>query len=206
MVKLLQGSRDIAVLGAGVTGKSVLRFLDLQMKKVSVFDTSANKKQTDIQALFPSVISFFDHFKLDELRAADLVVASPGVDLRQPVLRQLAAEGMFICSDIEIFCQYASAPIIAITGSNGKTTVASLVAQALKLAGKQVLLGGNIGTPALDLLAQPTPDYYVLELSSYQLESTYSLQNHVRPTEHFTNSITGLFSRLSAYVRVCSCS
>ena len=80
--------------------------------------------------------------------------------------------------DIELFCQKAQAPIIAVSGSNGKSTVTTIVAEMTRLAGLKTYVGGNIGIPALDLLSDSTPDLYVLELSSFQLETTYSLNAH----------------------------
>jgi UDP-N-acetylmuramoylalanine--D-glutamate ligase len=97
--------------------------------------------------------------------AFETVVASPGI----------AVEGDNVIGDIELFAREARAPVVAITGSNGKSTVTMLVQEMLNCAGTRALAGGNIGTPALDLLDQPVPDYYVLELSSFQLETTSSL-------------------------------
>ncbi len=78
--------------------------------------------------------------------------------------------------DVELFARHVHAPVIGITGTNGKSTVTTLVARMAAAAGRRVLAGGNLGEPALDLLAQPVPDLYVLELSSFQLETTSSLE------------------------------
>jgi len=88
---------------------------------------------------------------------------------------QARQSGVPIYGDIELFVRTAQAPVIAITGSNGKSTVTSMLAVMGRLAGRQILAGGNLGTPALDLLSDPVPDFYMLELSSFQLESTPSL-------------------------------
>jgi len=89
---------------------------------------------------------------------------------------QARTRGIEIVGDIELFARAVRAPVIGVTGTNGKSTVTSLVAHMAETAGRRVLAGGNLGTPALDLLDQPLPDLYVLELSSFQLETTASLQ------------------------------
>ena len=111
----------------------------------------------------------------DWLLTADLIVASPGIALAHPSLSAAADAGVEIVGDIELFCREAQAPIIAITGSNGKSTVTSLVGEMAKAAGLNVGVGGNIGLPALMLL-DPERELYVLELSSFQLETTSSLR------------------------------
>lgn len=109
------------------------------------------------------------------LLAADLIVASPGIALAHPSLSAAASAGVEIVGDIELFCREAQAPIVAITGSNGKSTVTTLVGEMAKAAGVNVGVGGNIGLPALMLL-DADRELYVLELSSFQLETTSSLQ------------------------------
>lgn len=103
------------------------------------------------------------------LLAADLIVASPGIALAHPSLSAAADAGVEIIGDIELFCREAQAPIIAITGSNGKSTVTTTVGEMAKAAGVNVGVGGNIGLPALMLL-DTDRELYVLELSSFQLK------------------------------------
>lgn len=109
------------------------------------------------------------------LNDADLIISSPGIALSTPALVEAANHGVEIVGDIELFCREAKAPIVAITGSNGKSTVTTLVGEMASADGIRVGVGGNIGVPALTLLTEPY-DLYVLELSSFQLETTYSLQ------------------------------
>ena len=97
------------------------------------------------------------------------------MSLREPFLAEAVARDIPIIGDIELFAREARAPIAAITGTNGKSTVTTLVAQMAAASGKRVLAGGNLGRPALELLDEPVPDLYVLELSSFQLDTTYSL-------------------------------
>ncbi|MHB8551633.1 MAG: UDP-N-acetylmuramoyl-L-alanine--D-glutamate ligase, partial [Acidiferrobacterales bacterium] len=108
-------------------------------------------------------------------RVTDLLGVSPGLSLRDPVINAALADGATAVGDIELFARAATAPVIAITGANGKSTVTTLVGEMCRAAGFDTAVGGNIGTPALDLLRDPEPDVYVLELSSFQLETTRSL-------------------------------
>ena len=116
----------------------------------------------------------FDEALLDGCHAQS--IASPGVSLRRAVPDEAAHRGMPIIGDIELFAREAQAPVAAITGTNGKSTVTTLVARMAEAAGKRALAGGNLGRPALDLLDEPAPELYVLELSSFQLDTTQSLR------------------------------
>ncbi|MBT8433726.1 MAG: UDP-N-acetylmuramoyl-L-alanine--D-glutamate ligase, partial [Gammaproteobacteria bacterium] len=115
---------------------------------------------------------------VDLIGWADALVVSPGISIRQDANQQALDLGKIVLGDIELFACLADKPVIAITGSNGKSTVTTLVGEMIRRDDKAVAVGGNIGTAALDLLEQ-NPDFYVLELSSYQLETTNSLQPRV---------------------------
>ena len=97
------------------------------------------------------------------------------MSLREPLIVEAMLRGTPVLGDVELFARHAKAPVIAITGSNGKSTVTTLTGEMAKCAGRNVRVGGNLGTPALDLLEDIEPDLYVLELSSFQLETTGSL-------------------------------
>ena len=116
-------------------------------------------------------------FKQEVLLNAELIVISPGVALSEPAVQAAIKQGIPVIGDVELFAQYRSknAKVIGITGSNGKTTVTSLVGEICKEAGLKTIVAGNIGLPVLDALQMETPDIYVLELSSFQLETTCSL-------------------------------
>src|SRR6202012_5959405 len=98
-----------------------------------------------------------------------------GISLNEPIAQTARARGIDVLGDIELFARDAQAPVIGVTGTNGKSTVTTLVARMAAASGRRVLAGGNLGEPALDLLERPKPDLYVLELSSFQLETTSSL-------------------------------
>jgi UDP-N-acetylmuramoylalanine--D-glutamate ligase len=109
------------------------------------------------------------------LEGSQIVVASPGIALREPLIAEALARGIEVVGDVELFAREAKAPVVGITGTNGKSTVTTLVGRMAARAGRVVSVGGNLGTPVLDLLSAPVPELYVLELSSFQLETTSSL-------------------------------
>ena len=109
------------------------------------------------------------------LNSVDCLVVSPGLSIRTPLMKKVAQCGKRIIGDIELFAEAVDKPVLAITGSNGKSTVTALLGEMIAADGRQVAVGGNIGVPALDLLEQKA-DFYVLELSSFQLETVHSLK------------------------------
>lgn len=135
------------------------------------------------------------------LTTFDEIVVSPGVDLNIPLLVAAREKNMAVIGDVECFARVAQAPIIAITGTNGKGTVVSLVAHILKHGGYHVAVGGNIGTPVLTLLKEAVPDVYVLELSSFQLESTFSLQPEVAAILNITPDHLDRHVTMDQYVK-----
>ncbi|WP_034912254.1 MULTISPECIES: UDP-N-acetylmuramoyl-L-alanine--D-glutamate ligase [Erwinia] len=165
--------KKVVIIGLGLTGLSCVDFFLARGVTPRVVDTRVappglNKLPENIECWLGSIND-------DWLLNADLIVASPGMALAHPSLAAAAEAGVEIVGDIELFCREAQAPIVAITGSNGKSTVTMLVGEMAKAAGWQVGVGGNIGLPALTLLDTPA-QLYVLELSSFQLETTHSLQ------------------------------
>jgi UDP-N-acetylmuramoylalanine--D-glutamate ligase len=164
------------VVGLGKTGLSAVRWLAAQGESVAVTDSRAAPPGLEaLRSFGSSVVARLGRFDLELLDAADRIVLSPGVSRAEPIVREALARGLLVVGDVELFARAARAPAVAITGTNGKSTVTTLVAEMARTAGRRVLAGGNLGEPALDLLAQPVPELYVLELSSFQLESTDSL-------------------------------
>ncbi|MEH2921696.1 UDP-N-acetylmuramoyl-L-alanine--D-glutamate ligase [Samsonia erythrinae] len=164
--------KKVVIIGLGLTGLSCVDFFLTRGVVPRVVDTRISPPGLD--KLPEQVERHVGSLNEDWLMNADLIVASPGVALATPVLCDAADAGIEIVGDIELFCREALAPIVAITGSNGKSTVTTLVGEMARAAGWQVGVGGNIGLPALQLLKQPA-QLYVLELSSFQLETTSSL-------------------------------
>lgn len=174
-MKGLDGVKNVVVIGLGMTGLSVVKHL-LRLPQpldIKVIDTRSTPPGQD--QLPESVALCSGQWNMDWLLAADMIVASPGIALATPELVQAAEAGIEIVGDIELFARAVTKPVVAITGSNGKSTVTSLVGEMAKEAGINVGVGGNIGFAALDMLAQDH-DLYVLELSSFQLETTSSLK------------------------------
>lgn len=165
--------RKVVIIGLGITGLSCVDFFLAQGVTPRVMDTRVSPPGRD--KLPGQVECHVGGINSDWLLAADLIIASPGIALTHPALSEAADAGIEIIGDIELFCREAQAPIVAITGSNGKSTVTTLVGEMARAAGWQVGVGGNIGLPALTLLKAPA-QLYVLELSSFQLETTWSLK------------------------------
>ncbi|HHT1409189.1 UDP-N-acetylmuramoyl-L-alanine--D-glutamate ligase [Klebsiella michiganensis] len=165
--------KKVVIIGLGMTGLSCVDFFMARGVTPRVMDTRVAPAGLD--KLPEAVERYVGGLNEDWLLTADLIVASPGIALAHPSLSAAADGGVEIVGDIELFCREAQAPIIAITGSNGKSTVTSLVGEMAKAAGLNVGVGGNIGLPALMLL-DPERELYVLELSSFQLETTSSLR------------------------------
>lgn len=164
------------IMGLGKTGLACARFLAKKQVPIKIMDS--RPQPPGLAALqqespeIPCITGGFDKYALAEAKE---IIISPGVSLQEPALDLAKAANVPILGDIELFARYVNAPVVAITGSNGKSTVTTLVGEMAKQTGWQVQVGGNLGTPALDLLCTPAPHLYVLELSSFQLETTYSL-------------------------------
>jgi len=165
--------KKVVIIGLGLTGLSCVDFFVSRGVTPRVMDTRV--VPPGLEKLPENVERWLGSLNDAWLLSGDLIVASPGLALTHPSLMDAADAGVEIVGDIELFCREAQAPIVAITGSNGKSTVTTLVGEMAKAAGWQVGVGGNIGLPALMLLDNPA-QLYVLELSSFQLETTVSLR------------------------------
>ena len=164
------------IVGLGLTGLSCARHLRRRQLPFSAMDTRAVPPGIEaFRAEFPDVDLTLGRLDADKLCAADVLVLSPGVDPRLPEIRTALTRGVHSTGDIDLFAREISRPIVAITGSNAKSTVTTLVGEMAKAAGLKAAVAGNIGTPVLDLLAQDDAELYVLELSSFQLETTTHL-------------------------------
>lgn len=166
----------LLVVGLGKTGLSVARFLFTQGIEVAVTDSrDCPPCLAELRESLPDVAVFLGGFKESVFAAATHIVVSPGVSLDTPVIACAKRSGLPVLGDADLFACMAKAPVLAITGSNGKSTVTTLVGLMAERAGIKVKVGGNLGTPMLDLLDE-TAEWYVLELSSFQLERTSLLE------------------------------
>lgn len=163
------------VVGLGITGLSCVRYLLAQGKHVTVVDSrSTPPGMAECNAEFPQVDVHCGEFDVELLCCAAQLVVSPGVSVMEPAIQEAQRRGVRITGDIDLFSHVAKAPIIAITGSNGKSTVTTLLAEMAEQSGMSIAVGGNLGIPALDLL-DTNVELYILELSSFQLETTQHL-------------------------------
>jgi len=162
------------VLGLGATGLSIARYLKRGGRDAIFFDSREEPPGLEeLEDLWPDADVRLGDVKLP--KNVRRVIASPGIDDGHALLNAARKAKLEVISDIELFARDAAAPFVAITGSNGKSTVTTLLYHMCQAAGRETLAGGNLGVPALDLLDQETPDVYVLELSSFQLQRTDTL-------------------------------
>jgi UDP-N-acetylmuramoylalanine--D-glutamate ligase len=172
-----QTARSAVIVGMGRTGLSVARHLQRSGFRIALTDSrEAPPELAGVKALGSSIVACTGGFDARLLEKADIVVTSPGVPLDDPFFVQARARGLDIVGDIELFARAADAPVVGITGTNGKSTVTTLLGRMAERAGVRVRVGGNLGQPALDLLDRGPTDLYVLELSSFQLDTTHSLK------------------------------
>lgn len=171
---LIEQYRSATVVGLGVTGYSVARYLSARGLDVKVVDSRELPSLAgEFKREFPDTETQFGVFSKGQLNDANLIVASPGVSLKDPALRDAKRNSAHIVGDIELFLQENTKRVIAITGSNGKSTVVTLVGEMCRNAELAPLVAGNIGLSPLDALTDSTDyDVAILELSSFQLETT----------------------------------
>jgi len=167
---------DTVVIGLGKTGLSCARFLAKQGKSFAVADSRDQPPELDsFKREYPGIALYLGKLDPVLLGSARQLIISPGVSAGLPEIRYAVANGAELVGDIELFARHTRVPIVAVTGSNGKSTVAALISAMIKEAGFRVALGGNFGPPALSFLDTEPPDFFVLELSSFQLETVRSL-------------------------------
>ena len=168
----IQSQPTALVLGLGLTGYSIVRHLAAQDYRLTVADSRELPPYLgQVKTEFPRVEVVTGSIPSDRFDEFDEVIISPGIGKEISKL----PDNIVPIGDIELFSRRVKAPVIGITGSNGKSTVTMLATEMLLAAGMKVSAGGNLGMPALDLLEAEVPDIYVLELSSFQLETTHTL-------------------------------
>jgi UDP-N-acetylmuramoylalanine--D-glutamate ligase len=171
------GGKPVLLVGLGLTGLSCARYFARLGQPVRVLDSRAEPPGlARLGALRETLDLRLGSFEMAALEGVAEVVVSPGVSLDEPLLAEARRRGLALLGDIELFARVAPAPVAAVTGSNGKSTVVTLLARLAEAGGLRVRAGANLGTPALDLLEDEVPDVYLLELSSFQLETTESLR------------------------------
>jgi len=195
--------QSIAIIGLGATGLSCVNFYRSKGISVSVFDTRAEppgKEQLD-----KNTALFCGPLVPAQLCQFSLLVVSPGIAISSPAIAEAIESGVEVIGDIELFARelacepYQQAKLVTITGSNGKSTVTSLLGEMAKQANVKVALGGNFGVPALDLL-DPSIELYVLELSSFQLETTWSLKATISTVLNISEDHLDRYPNYQAYI------
>ena len=175
MQDLLTAKR-IAIVGLGQSGLATVRFLLSKGIKPVLMDT--RKQPAGLEQIAAEKVDGIYLGELDANRLAqmELIIVSPGLSVKHPALRFAKLQGARIIGDVELFACYNTKPAVAVTGSNGKSTVTKLTEAMLQQSGINALAAGNIGLPVLDALSKGDTEVYVLELSSFQLETTEHLQ------------------------------
>ena len=189
----------VLIVGLGKTGLSCARYLSARGLQVAV--TDSREQPPGLEALrreLPDVGLFLGGFDKDLFGAADMLVLSPGVSLETPAVRHALEKGVPVMGDVEVFAREVQAPVAAITGSNGKSTVTTLLGQMALAAGRRTAVGGNLGEPVLDLLDAHN-ELYVLELSSFQLETVHSLAPAVAAVLNISADHMDRYPSLEAY-------
>lgn len=162
------------IAGYGNTGRSVARFLAACGEKAIAFDTRSAIAEDGLCPLHAAEPE--DSVRLRRaLRGAKALVRSPGLPMTHRWVQDTASADVPVIGDIELFARHAQGPVLAVTGTNGKSTTTALLGAMARAGGIQCAVGGNLGPPALDLLQQETAELYILEISSFQLETTHSL-------------------------------
>ncbi|QCI15904.1 UDP-N-acetylmuramoyl-L-alanine--D-glutamate ligase [Buchnera aphidicola] len=168
--------KKILILGMGLTGISCINFFLKKGIKVKIIDESKNS--IHFVKLPKNIEYYLGSLEHKWILESDLIIISPGISSFKPILIKARSLGIEIISDIELFSREANAPIISITGTNGKSTVATMVKKIAQNAGYKVCLGGNIGFPALQMLDKKA-NLYIIELSSFQLENIFNLKSKI---------------------------
>src|SRR3989338_1623422 len=157
----MANSNLVVVVGLGKTGMSCVRYLVNHGHEVAVTDSRAIPPCIqELRSQFPKVMVMLDSLNEDLLQQASMLVVSPGICVREPAIAKQAARGIPIIGDIELFVRQITAPTAVITGSNGKSTVTTILGDMAKMAGKNVQVGGNLGIPALELINTMDPNLY----------------------------------------------
>ena len=198
-MSLIASDQFRIVVGLGKSGMSLVRYLARQGMRFAVVDTRANPPElSTLREQFPQVDVRCGELDVEFLSRASELLISPGLAVATPALQEAAKRGAKLSGDIDLFARAAKAPIIAITGSNAKSTVTTLVGAMAAAAGRKVAVGGNLGTPALDLLADDV-ELYVIELSSFQLETTELLNAEVATCLNISEDHMDRYADLPAY-------
>jgi len=207
--------KQALVVGLGVSGLSMARWLARHDARIRVLDTrDVPPCAAQLARELPQAEVFVGAFRQERFRDVDLVALSPGIALSEPLVAGVARRGIPVVGDIELFAQalpaFGAVKVLAITGSNGKSTVTEMTGAMCRAVGLKTIVAGNIGLPVLDALQQAEQEVaaggkraeaFVLELSSFQLETTSSLQPHVAACLNLSEDHLDRYASMEEYAR-----
>lgn len=194
--------KQILVIGLGQTGQSILRYFKRRQRdgQLVAYDTRTDFSQKEeLKRAYPNSQFYFGELPEEIFSNIDIVVKSPGIEPTLPVLKKFKAKGIAIIGDIELALKEIKKPIIAISGTNGKSTVTAWVGHALTVCGYQPAVVGNIGTPILDCIDDKQYTHFVIECSSFQLDDTPSMHSDVACLLNIDDDHLDRYGSLSAY-------
>ncbi len=196
--------RKALVVGLGLTGRSVARFLAGHGAIVKATDSREKEVLTGTEALTEMGVDIrAGGLRCEDFLSADLIVISPGVPASHPLLAGARERGIEVIGGLELASRFIHVPIIAVVGTNGKSTVTSLIGEVLEASGRSVFVGGNIGTPVVDyFLSVPQADICVLEVSSFQLETIVEFRPHIALLLNITADHLERYSGFDEYAAV----
>jgi UDP-N-acetylmuramoylalanine--D-glutamate ligase len=199
-MSLITTDQFTIVIGCGITGLSCARYLARKGVRFALMDTREQLPHVDaVKGEFPNIDLYLGPLDAAVLKRASEIVISPGVAKDQAAIKEAIDSGTRLVGDIDLFCREISAPVIAITGSNAKSTVTTLVGEMARTAGLTVGVGGNLGTPVLEMLNEGEKQLYVLELSSFQLETTHELNARVATVLNVSEDHMDRYQDMQAY-------
>ena len=201
MTNLIASDQKRLIIGMGQTGLSCARFLTAKGLSFDLCDTrDLLPNQADIESEFPASKMFNGELDAELLAQYQELIVSPGIAIAEPAIASALKHGSRVRGDVDIFAEYVTKPIIGITGSNGKSTVTTLVGEILTAGGHKPAVCGNIGIPVLDVLLHDD-DYlcYVVELSSFQLETTHHLAAEVACVLNLSEDHMDRYDSMMAY-------
>ncbi len=204
MASLELANKKVVVIGMGKTGIATAAFLKRRQARVMVTDTAGEKDLTVAAAKLKSLgatMAFGSH-QSQTFDTADLIILSPGVPHTLPELERARARGVPVMGEIELASRFIQEPIVAITGTNGKTTVTELTGAMLKGSGLSTFVGGNIGTPLIEYVDRPTKAHaIVIEVSSFQLDTIETFRPHVAVVLNITADHLDRYPNETAYAQ-----
>lgn len=201
MTNLIASDQKRLIIGMGQTGLSCARFLVAKGMSFDLCDTrELLPNQAEIEAEFPQCQFFNGKLDADVLTQYQELIVSPGIAIAEPAIAAAIKHGSRVRGDVDIFAEFVTKPVIAITGSNGKSTVTTLVGDILAVAGHKPAVCGNIGIPVLDVLLRDDEfACYVVELSSFQLETTHHLAAEVACVLNLSEDHMDRYDSMLAY-------